>query len=319
MNSNILISGSVAFDDIFDINSPIQNNIHVENNQISSINLMFVANSKKRFLGGTGGNIAYGIAKLGITPTLFSLAGSNFEKYYGNTLEKNNIKSKIIIDKDKFTATFYSITDPTYQQIGIWQPNVFSNIANYKLTHTLTKSELKNISIACFSPGTNKSILLHMKNLREVNKNATIIFDPGQILSNLFSKQDVLDAISLSSIIIINTNEKLFLENNLKIRIKDITHTDKVFIETKAENGCTIYTKENQVNTPPYKKIKPKDPTGAGDAFRSGFIYGLEKNYSLPKSAEIGSYLAFEKIQTIGGQNYEISNSNIKKIINLKK
>ena len=270
----ILVSGSVVLDTIF----------------------------QKEFFGGTGANIAYGLGKLKASPLLFSLAGHNFKKIFYPHLKKNGVEMRIHVDISGLTARFCVKSDKKGKEIISWQPNVYKKINKISLTKKIKINELKEVSIAIFSPGTSESILKHMYELRHIAPNATVIFDPGQEIYN-FSKKILEKCINSCDIFIVNeieyTQTKKILGKDPRKFIKK-----KIIIETRGEKGSAVFDGKKIIKVP---AVHPKcvlDTTGAGDAYRAGLIFGLWQGISLTKACAFGAHTASKNIGCLGCQKY---------------
>ncbi len=306
--SQVLVVGSIGFDIIFDIHGRIEDELIIKQGRLDTINMMFTAKDKKHFFGGTGGNIAYGLGVLGDNPFLFSLAGKDFSQDYAKHLSKVGVNCKVKINKSDWSASFYSMSDEKRQQIGVWQPNSYSLIEKTILSSTLKPNEMKEIKIAIFSAGTGKSILNHITEFRKHNHSATIIFDPGQILSIMYDRALLEKTINLSDIFIGNETEIKQLKFLLKYSIQDLLRKGiKFVIETKGEKGSIVYTSKGKKFIKPFIPKHIIETTGAGDAYRAGLIHGLLKGLKIAKACEFGSMVAAKSLEFSGGQEYRIN------------
>lgn len=313
-NQKILVSGSLAIDLIFDIHGKIQNEVvlPIESKQ----NMMFVAKNKIERFGGTGGNIAYGLGLLGAKPILVSAAGKDFENGFRQHLVENGVIPRVFIDKKGFTANFYGMSDELGQQVGVWQPNAYHDaIDKLSLSDIVSRTVLDTMSLAIFSAGTGKSILKQMTELRKIRgKDATIIFDPGQVVSVFYDKALFEKSIRLADIFIGNEVEFKQVEAILGYSRHELfRHGVTALIETKGEKGSVIYRKDGKKEE--ISAVKPKkivETTGAGDAFRAGLLFGLYQGLSLGKCCELGAKIASKSIEWSGAQEYKISKDLLK-------
>lgn len=304
----VLVVGSVAFDILFDIHGRIQDEILVKKGKLGRQNLMFTAKEKKQFFGGTAGNISYGLGRLGARPILFSVVGKDFENEYEPHLEKAGVDVRVIKNERGFSATFYGMNDKLGQQIGVYQPNAYVRADTSSISSTLTKKDLKEITVAIFSAGTEKSIYKNMSELRRLRGNKVqIIFDPGQVLSIFYDKKSLERTLKLSDIIIGNEVEIEQLQSILGYGIERILEEGtSTVIRTLGAKGSVVYTKDSTLTI---KSIKPKkvvESTGAGDAYRAGFISGLLQGKSLEASCIIGAKLGSKSVESLGAQTYRV-------------
>lgn len=323
MRNKALIVGSVAFDLIFGIHGDIRKEIIVKDGKIGKVNLMFTAKNKNKFYGGTGGNIAYGLALLKERPLLFALAGKDFDDDYGPYLKKLKVKQRIIKRNDGYTSTFYGISDEVLQQIGIWQPDIYGDyIGQTKLREGLKKTDWEQIKVAIFSPGTGISTRNQMSELRRrLKEKVTIIFDPSQVLSIFYDKNLLIECLRRTDIFIGNETEVAQLKTVFGLEIKEILDMGiKAIVETRGEEGCLIHKKGGKIiKIKPVKPKKVTETTGAGDAFRSGLIFGLLKNKTLEESCKYGAFMGAKCVEECGGQLYQTSKTELKEYFKFKK
>lgn len=307
---SVLVVGSIVYDIIFAIHGNIKNELMVKNGEVQRVNLMFTAKEKQRYFGGTGGNIAYGIGMLGGDVYLHGVVGDDFLQDYKSHLSENNVKLRVKVVNDKFTSTFYGISDEEYQQIGIFQPNVYYDfINNIKLSETLSTQDFNNIEYAIFSPGTGTSTRNHILELRkELGSKVKIIFDPSQVLSILFDKETIRECLSLADIFIGNETEISQLNSIFGYSIRDVLEIGvQNVIETKGAEGSIVYSKDGDRKIGSVKPQRIVETTGAGDAFRAGLLYGLSKGKDIYESCSIGAQMGAKCVEEYGGQMYKMS------------
>jgi len=317
MNERALVVGSVAFDIIFGIHGDIRKEILVKEGKVDKVSMMFTAKGKQRYFGGTGGNIAYGLGLLEEKPMLFSVAGKDFETEYGEHLKNKQIDLRIVIKKNGYTASYYGISDEEYQQIGIWQPDVYGdNIEEVSLSDSLSDEDFKQIKVAIFSPGTGISTRNHMVELRKKQDKALIIFDPSQVLSIFYDEILLKECLSVTDIFVGNETEVAQLKTVFGLTTGEILRMGlRAIIETKGEDGCIIYEKSGAKRIPSIKPRRLVETTGAGDAFRSGLIYGLLKDKTLKEACEIGVFMGAKNVEEYGGQMYQTNINELNSLI----
>jgi adenosine kinase len=78
------------------------------------------------------------------------------------------------------------------------------------------------------------------------------------------------------------------------------------------EKGCRIITKNEEFMLPAVTGLQIVDPTGSGDAFRAGLLYGLSRGWDLKKSAQTATVLASFCVETQGTQNHSFTEKEFK-------
>lgn len=308
MNSISLVVGSIAMDILFPIEGDMKNEIPLKNGKLKSVNMSFLARKSQYYYGGTAANIAYGLGLLGFNPIMFSAVGSDFKYDYKKHLEKVGVVCKPIIGpKDSETAKCFQISDSIYQQITIFQANFYGDrIDDMSLLETISNNALEKIKVAIFSPGNNLSTLNNTREFKRINKDATIIFDPGMNVTT-FSKEDLTECASLSDILISNDVEILRILKVHNLSINDLLDIGLDYvIETKGEKGSTIHSRKKNINIPIIKPKKIVETTGAGDAYRAGLISGLLNDKNLVESCKLGAKVSSKCVESYGGQNYTL-------------
>lgn len=320
MRSKVLVVGSIVFDIIFAIHGDIKDRIPLKSGKIETINLMFTARNKEVYYGGTAGNIAYGLGLLGEKPLMFSVVGKDFRGEYSKHLENLGVELKVFYPKKGgFTSNFYGISDEKYQQMGIFQPNVYYDyIDEIRLNEVLSEKEFNSVKVAIFSPGTAISTRNHML---EVNKRtegkATVIFDPGQEVPTSYDDVLLKECLGLADIVIGNEVEIAQIKSIFGFSVNDIFGQGVNYIlETMGEKGVRIYLKEDSrvvSKVISAKKVKRVvETTGAGDAFRAGLVYGLVNSKSIEESCKIGTMVGAKSVEEYGGQGYTIEGTKVR-------
>ena len=138
----------------------------------------------------------------------------------------------------------------------------------------------------------------------------------------MFEKSDLLSLISKASWLTVNEHEGNTLKDKLNTSLESLV--DNLYprenggiIQTLGENGCMVFTKGNTFKIKPVTVKDPIDPTGCGDAFRAGILYGLSRNHSLYDSACLGNVIGSIKVKSIGGQNHSLDSQTVKKMMKI--
>ncbi len=262
--------------------------------------------SKKKFYGGTAGNIAYGLGQMKACPILFSLVGKDFKKYYGPHLKKLGIDLEVKINKKENTARFsYSILEKGSSN-EIWEPNAYKDIDNLSLTETINNNKLNDVAIAIFAPGSPTSTYKHMSEFKKFSPDALIIFDPGQ-MTYFYTKNQFIDCMNIADVLILNNFEYKEISKILGCDlVKFFENLNKIIIRTKGADGGEIYknNKLTKITAPKPKRVL--DTMGAGDAYRAGMLFSLLKGKSIISACKFGAKIASINVEYIGCQSYKI-------------
>jgi adenosine kinase len=295
----IHISGSLAYDRIMDF--PGRFKEHILPEKVHMINVSFGINVLKENFGGTAGNIAYTLKLLGSDPTIVGTAGRDF-KPYAEWLKKNKISTAgIKIIPTELTAGAYIITDRSNSQITAFHFGAMAHSAG-RLT-----SPGKN-SLVIVSPGNAQDMV---KTVRTCKKNGTAyIFDPGQQIPAL-TTQEIKYLLSGSDMFIVNDYEYALVTKRLKVSQTKLLKMTNTVIVTKGDKGSQITTAKGAFSVKAVKPRKVVDPTGAGDAFRSGLIHGIIKKYPLRKAVQLATLVATYPIEHHGTQEHIFTKKEI--------
>ncbi|MCL5438784.1 MAG: PfkB family carbohydrate kinase [Patescibacteria group bacterium] len=287
----LIITGTIAYDYIMDFPGCFSE--HILPDQIHKINLSFIVNKFERRRGGTAGNISYSLGLLKTQHTLFSYAGKDFEDY-GKSFKKLGISlDNVLIDKKNYTSTGFAMTDKTDNQIWGYFYGASDNISKLNLKKIAKKGDLVIVgpSGALGSMSIVKQCIL---------LGISYMFDPGFILTQITDK-DLMLGVKHSKYIIGNDYEI----SVIKKRLKDWKISkDQIVIKTLGSRGAEIQTDGKTFGILPVRLKNAIDPTGAGDAWRSGFLAGIERGFDLKTSGQMGSVAASFAVEKYGTQEH---------------
>lgn len=297
MSKKILISGSIAYDHIMDFPDSFKN--HILPDQIHILNVSFVVGNLKKELGGCAGNIAYTIKLLGGDPIILGSIGKDSKDYIDH-LEKNNISSKYIHRSNNLlTSSAHITTDKDDNQICAFYPG-----AGAQSDDLSVKNIEEEIKIALISPTGKDAMIKHSKECAE--KNIPIVFDPGQQMT-AFSPQELMLLIGQAKFLIANDYEMKLIEDKTGWTQEKLLEYVDVLITTLGSKGSSIRTKDEIIKIEPCPPNSADDPTGAGDAYRSGFFTAFTKDHDLKTCGQIASVAAVYAIENYGTQNHNFT------------
>ncbi len=292
---NILICGSIAYDSIMVFQDQFKN--HILPDQIHNLNICFYVPEMKKNFGGTAGNIAYNLKLLRSNPLIMATHGDDFE-LYSNWLDSLGISKKYMKKiTGMFTAQAFITTDQDDNQITAFHPGAMIQ------AHTNSIANVEDsIDLAIIAPDGRDAMTQHAQQCYKAN--IPFIFDPGQGLP-MFTAEELITFIEQASYIAVNDYEAKLLQDKTGLTVEKITSKVKAFIVTKGAHGSEIYTDNEMIKIDAIKASNLVDPTGCGDAFRSGLIYGISAGWDWHKTGKLASVMGAIKIGFEGGQNHQ--------------
>jgi adenosine kinase len=296
-----LICGSVAFDTIMVFNDKFQNHILPE--QVHILNVSFLVPDMRREFGGCAGNIAYNLKLLGEEPVPMATVGMDFD-HYAQWFAKHQINQQHLVKiPHTYTAQAFITTDLADNQITAFHPGAMN------FSHTLSVNDAKNIKIAMVSPDGRDGMIEHANQLNYAN--IPFIFDPGQGMP-LFDETDLLQFIEQAQWVILNDYEWQLLHGRTGLTPEAVAQRVSALIITKGAEGSLIYADDTCYFIPIAKTDVVNDPTGCGDAYRAGVLYGLLNDLDWQTTGRIAALMGAIKIEHHGTQNHHFSLSEFK-------
>ncbi len=298
----VLVCGSLAFDYIMNFNDKFKN--HILPDKIHVLNVCFGAEKLSKEFGGTAGNIAYNLRLLGIDPIIFASVGKDFVDYK-SWLAKNKIKTNYINYTKEYTASCHIITDLDDNQITFFHGGAM--LHNHLSLKKIIKKE--KIKLAICAPDCHKGMLLHTKELQDMK--IPYIFDPGQGIGG-YSGSELIRMAKGSLCTILNDYEFSVFQEKTKLIKQEILELTKYLIITLGPKGSEIYFGGKVYKILCAKPKKILDPTGAGDAYRAGLIFGLLNNFKVDKIGKIGACVSAYTVEKYGTQTHKFDLINFK-------
>lgn len=297
----LIVTGTLAYDYIMDF--PGKFSDHILPDQIHKINLSFIVNNFAKRRGGTAGNASYSLTLLGTPHTLFSYGGKDFEEYKKDFEKIGSKLNKVEIDKKSYTSTGFAMTDKTDNQIWGYFYGASDNIPALNLKKVAKKGDFVLVGPS----GAKGSISIISQC---VKLGIDYMFDPGFILTQVNDK-DLAFGVKNAACIIGNDYEINLIKR--KVKHFDGMNKDKTIITTYGARGALIEKNGEKIEIGVAKVRKFVDPTGAGDAWRAGFLAGLERGYDLKTCGQMGAVTASYAVEHYGTQEHHFSIDQFKK------
>ncbi len=288
-----LICGSMAFDTIMVFHDRFKNHILPE--KIHILNVAFLVPDLRREFGGCAGNIAYNLKLLGGEPVIMATVGDDFSAY-DDRLDLLGIeKSHIRRIEGKYTAQAFITTDLDDNQLTAFHPGAMN------VSHENKVSDARDIKLGILSPDGRQGMMEHARQFHEAG--VPFIFDPGQGMP-MFSGVELQDFIALADYVTLNDYEAQLLQERTGHKLDRLANEVKALIVTLGAQGSRIHV-DGQVHDIPVAKPRAvMDPTGCGDAYRAGLMYGMLNGYDWPTTGRLAGLLGSLKIASRGGQNH---------------
>lgn len=294
----IYVSGSIAYDRI--MNFPDKFNNHILPDKLHILNVCFLVNDLQEKFGGTAGNIAYSLALLQERPEVLASVGNDFGRYEQWFRELGIKLDSIVKIEDVPTASAYITTDEADNQITAFNPGAMA----YPTHHYIQNLDTQG-SLAIVAPGNLEDMQVYPSKYREWG--IPYIFDPGQNIP-AFSGEQLREMISGSSALIANDYELSLILQSTGLSQEALLEMTGLTVTTLGEAGARIEKNDGTDFRISAAQIEsPKDPTGAGDAFRAGFIKGLIQNRTLKEAAQMGATSASFCVECFGTQAHSFT------------
>lgn len=306
--SQAIVTGSIAFDEIMDFPGKFMDHFHPE--RLHQINVSFVVNKLEKQLGGIATNIAYNLSLVTKEKIILLSAVGKDGQPFIEFFKKNSINTNgVIVSSDLFTSTGKVITDLKDNQIWGFYYGALEQTDQLDLQKSADKNTILIISAT------------HLKGFMRVQNQAIkmgldYVYDPGMALTWI-DDAAIREGVSHCKYLIANDYEIAQIEKRLSIKVADLIKDGITVLTTLGEKGVLYQDKKNTITIPAYHLDKIVDPTGAGDAFRGGFVGGLLEKKSIEECLKQGNALASFAIEKYGTINHAPSKTEIKKRMDL--
>ena len=295
-----LICGSIAYDTIMVFNDRFKN--HILPDQIHVLNVSFLVPDMRREFGGCAGNIAYSLKMLGEDPLIMATVGQDYEPY-AYRLEKLRLSQTHVRQiANTFTAQAFITTDQDDNQITAFHPGAM----NY--AHHNHVSDARDVGLGIVAPDGREGMLQHAREFHEAG--IPFIFDPGQGLP-MYSGEELMSFIRQADYVAANDYEARLLQERTGNTIEALSRLVKALIITRGAQGSQIFVNTNTITIPPVEARQVVDPTGCGDAYRAGLLYGIATDLDWETTGSLASLLGSLKIAHRGGQNHQFTRDEI--------
>jgi len=292
----VLICGSLAFDTIMTFEGRFAEQILPE--QLHILNVGFLVPTLRRDFGGCAGNIAYSLKLLGGEPWPMAVLGKSDGGPYLERLHTLGIDTRFVRALDNaHTAQAMVMTDLDNNQITAFHPGAMMQAHSNRIAPDV------GAALAIIAPDGREGMLEHAAQL--VQAGIPFVFDPGQQLPT-FDGAELRQFIEQATWVAVNDYEGKMLSERTGWSLEQIADKVQGLIVTLGGQGCEIWQAGSRTQVAPVSPSAVQDPTGCGDAWRGGLLYGLERGWPLLSCAELGNRLGALKIAQRGPQNWQL-------------
>ncbi|MBD8881957.1 MULTISPECIES: carbohydrate kinase family protein [Rhodanobacter] len=291
-----VICGSLAYDTIMVFQDQFKN--HILPDQMHILNVSFLVPRMRREFGGCAGNIAYNLKLLGGDPLPVAAVGQDFAPYRAH-MEKCGIAlDRVRVFDDQFTPQCFITTDLDNNQITAFHPGAMSS------AHDNHVREIPDIEFGIVAPDGREAMLQHVEEFAA--RGVPFIFDPGQAMP-LFSGDEFRAMIEKATYVIVNDYESQLLQTRTGWSAEEIASRVQAYIVTLGPRGSLIHAGGITHEIPPARERRVVDPTGCGDAYRAGLIFGIMRGKDWPTIGRMASLMGALKVEHPGTQNQHFS------------
>ena len=295
-----LICGSIAYDTIMVFRDQFKN--HILPDQLHILNVAFLVPDLRREFGGCAGNIAYTLNLLGGDPLIMATVGDDYGPY-AERLDDFRIPQRHIRKvPGSYTAQAFITTDLDDNQITAFHPGAMNH------SHANSVRETEGVKLAIIAPDGRDGMLQHARECHE--RGIPFIFDPGQGLP-MFGGEELLEFVRMADYVTVNDYEARLLEERTGKSMDALAKLVKALVVTLGAKGSVVRVENRSIEIPCAKPEAVVDPTGCGDAFRAGLLYGLASGYDWETTGRLASLLGAVKIAQRGGQNHRFTKDEL--------
>jgi adenosine kinase len=299
--AQVLVSGSIAYDRIMDFPGLFKD--HFLPDKLHNINVSFQVDALADNFGGCAGNIAYNLSLLGVESSILATAGSDFERYRAYLRNLLTDPNSVHIEKDGLTSSAYVMTDKADNQIAAF--SMGAGKVPYTPLPATDSASCAVIAAGC--PDDMRALPAYYR-----SEEVPFFFDPGQAMTAL-SAEDIKDGLNGAEAVFGNDYEFDLIMQRTGMNEHALLEKARVLIVTYGEKGSRVVTQEGEKRIGAVQVKEAVDPTGAGDAYRAGYIAAYLKTLPPETCAKFGSSVAAYAVEKYGTQNHSFTPEELQK------
>jgi adenosine kinase len=296
-----LICGSLAYDTIMVFQDRFKH--HILPDKIHILNVSFLVPDMRREFGGCAGNIAYNLKLLGGEPVIMAAVGEDFGPYR-ERLERLGIDvSHVRLIPGTYTAQAFITTDLDDNQITAFHPGAMNH------AHQNDVTQVRDVALAIVAPDGREGMLRHARGLHAAG--IPFVFDPGQAMP-LFDGRELTEFVDLADYVTVNDYEAELMQERTGLTLDALARRVKALVVTQGAQGSLILADGERVRIPCVPAARVVDPTGCGDAYRAGLLYGMAQGWNWEQSGRLAAYMGALKVASRGAQNHTLDRAHLR-------
>ena len=286
----VVCTGSIAFDYILTFKGHFKDHILLDKTHI--LNLSFLVDDLQKRRGGVAGNYAHNLALLGYPAAVLATAGTDASEYRDWLVARGIDCRGLRLLEGELSATGFTTTDMDDNQLTGYYGGAMWRAAMLGLDDA--PPDVDAVIIGPNDPGAMKRLVHECR-----ERGVKFVFDPAHQLP-MMSADDVTDSTRGAWIVIGNDYELELVEQRTTRDEKGLLELAEIVVTTHGREGSRIATRQKTVEIPPAPAVREADPTGAGDAYRSGLVAGLLRGLEIEAAGRVGSLAATYVVEQVG-------------------
>jgi adenosine kinase len=247
--------------------------------------------------GGCAGNIAYNLKAIGGEPVVMATVGDDGGVYEARLASLGIARDGLRTVAGTFTAQAFIITDLDDNQITAFHPGAMNR------SELNDVGDVEGIALGIVAPDGKEGMQSHVRGFAAAG--IPFIFDPGQGLP-LFTGEELVSMIEAADYVTVNDYEARLLCDRTGLTLQDIATRVQALIVTRGADGSRIHSGGKLIDVPAVRPTALLDPTGCGDAYRAGLLYGIAHDWEWLRTGRLAALLGSVKIASRGGQNHAV-------------
>jgi adenosine kinase len=300
----IAVTGSIATDHLMVF--PGKFSEQLVEGQLDKVSLSFLVDQLDIRRGGVAANIAFSLGALGMSPILVGAVGADFDDYR-SWLERHGVDTKSVhVSSTRHTSRFLCTTDDAQNQIASFYAGAMTEARDIELQTVADRTG--GLDLVVVAPNDPDAMVRHTEECRQ--RGFPFAADPSQQLARM-GGAEVRLLVDGAAYLFTNEYETSLLLRSTGWSEAEVMDRVGCWITTHGGDGVRICAKDQEPVKVPAVPVRDEvDPTGIGDAFRAGFLWGLHWKLSPERATQAGCTLAAIVLETVGTQEYHLDRAD---------